>query len=290
VKQSTIFHPLVFSFFSRDLYCEVARDWRGRSWLYLLVLLAICCIPTGIWMHVGLSNFAEEDAPKIIGQMPTVTITDGKVSIDADEPYHIKDPDTGKVLAIIDTTGQVTSLDGTDAVALLTGDRLFVKKDGNKTEIHDLSGVEAFSFDQDWLNLWLGRIAAWGATIAFPFLLLGSYVYRGVQALLYAAIGLFLNHVADAKLRFPAILSVAMVAVTPAVVLKTLIGTVGVDLPQAWLVYFAVAMGYLYFGIQAGGAPADPDTGTGGPDAHPQYGTDTAYPSGDHEAGDGYSR
>ncbi len=290
MKQPTVFHPLVFSFYSRDLYREVARDWRGRSWLYLLVLLAICCIPSVIKIHVGLSSFVEEDAPKYVGQMPTVTITDGKVSIDADEPYYIKDPDTGKVLAIIDTTGQVTSLDGTDAIALLTQDRLFVKRDGNKTEIHDLSGVEALTIDQDWLNLWLGRIAAWGATIALPFLLLGSYVYRILQALLYAAIGLLLNHVAGARLRYPAILAVAMVAVTPAVVLKTLIGTVGVHPPLAWLIYFAIAMGYLYFGIRSSGVPAAPDAGTGGTDANSPYGVDTAYPFGDHEGGDRYSR
>jgi len=282
MEKPGVFGALVCSFYSRDLYRGVARDWRGKSFLYLLLLLAICCIPWVIWAYVGLSGFVAEDAPKMVGQLPRITITGGKVSTDAEEPYYMKDPDTGKVFAIIDTTGQVTSLDGTDAFALLTQDRFFVKSD-NKIEAHDLSGVESFVVDQDLVNGWLGWLAAWGPIVALPFLLLGSYIYRILQALIYAAIGLLFNQIAGASLSYPAILAVAMVAVTPAVVLKTSLGAIDVDLPLSLFLHFAVAMGYLYFAVNAN---AGPDTaGTGGdaapgPDEYPPYGADTAPPGG----------
>jgi hypothetical protein len=228
----------------------------------------------------GLSSFAEEDAPAILRQMPGITITGGVVSTDAEEPYYITEPDTGKVIAIIDTTGEWTSLEGTDAGILLTRDKVIVKKNTGNTEVHDLSQVESFSMDREWLESWLGTVVTWGPILAFPFAVIGSYVYRIVQALIYALIGLLLRSIAGASLEYPAILRIAMVAVTPAVVLKTFMGVVGVELPVGWLIYFAVAMGYLYFGISATCAPDAPEPGAGRPDGQNPYGPDAATPGG----------
>ena len=266
MKKPTIFHALIFSFGSRDLYREVARNWRGMSFLYLLVMLAVCWIPGIITAYVGLSHFVKEEAPKLVAQVPAITISHGKVSTDADEPCHIRDPETGKVIAIIDTTGQVTSLDETDALALLTQDRLLIKKE-HETTVYDLSTVESFSVDGPTIDVWLGRIVVWGPIVAFPFLLLGSYVYRIVQAFIYAVIGLLVKAIAGASLGYPAILSMAMVAVTPAVALKTFMGIVGVDLPFAWLLYFAVAMGYLYFAISSCSTPEETEATVRPPDS-----------------------
>lgn len=276
MEKPTVFHALAFSFFSRDLYREVARNWRWQSFLYLLMLLAICWIPRVISGYVSLSTFAKEDAPKILRQIPRITITDGKVSTDADEPHYITDPDTGKVLAIIDTTGQVASLAGTDAEILVMQDRLIVRKSEHETRVYDLSTVESFSIDRDKAEAWLRTLVAWGPILVFPFLVLGSYVYRTVQALIYAVLGLLLNFIAGASLGYPAILRVAMVAVTPAVVLKTLLSVTGIDLPLAWLASFAVAMGYLYFGIRAGGPPADVEAKADRTDAQFEDGADAA--------------
>lgn len=43
----------------------------------------------------------------------------------------------------------------------------------------------------------------------------------------------------------------AVVAFTPAIVVKTMLGLAEVRPPFAWLVFFAISMAYLYFGMKA---------------------------------------
>ncbi|TKJ38924.1 MAG: hypothetical protein CEE38_04300 [Planctomycetes bacterium B3_Pla] len=80
-KTYSIFHIPVFSFFSKELYRDVGMHWKGVNFLYLLLLLAICLLPTTIKMYIGFANFANNEAPAIIEQIPEITINNGKVSI-----------------------------------------------------------------------------------------------------------------------------------------------------------------------------------------------------------------
>ena len=49
--------------------------------------------------------------------------------------------------------------------------------------------VVAVAMDREWLESRLGTLVTWGPIIAFPFALIGSYVYRILQALVYALVG-----------------------------------------------------------------------------------------------------
>ena len=80
-KQYSIFHIPVVSFFSKELYRDGGMHWKGVNFLYLLLLLAICLLPKTIKMYIGFANFANNEAPTIIEQIPEITINNGKVSI-----------------------------------------------------------------------------------------------------------------------------------------------------------------------------------------------------------------
>ncbi len=119
MKKFSIIHIPVLSFFSKELYIDVGQNWKGVNFLYLLLLLAVCLIPTMIKIHADVTDFVNNEAPVIVNQVPEIAITDGQVSIKETQPYYIKDPDSDKILAIIDTTGQIESLENTDALCLL---------------------------------------------------------------------------------------------------------------------------------------------------------------------------
>ena len=57
-----------------------------------------------IMMRHKISDFVATSAREFVVQLPTITIFHGELSIDEEEPYFIKDPETGEVFAIIDTT------------------------------------------------------------------------------------------------------------------------------------------------------------------------------------------
>jgi hypothetical protein len=169
MRRYSIFHAPVLSFFSKKLYIDVSQNWKGVNFLYLLLLLAVCLIPTTISLHRGISNFVNNEAPAIVNQVPEITITDGQVSIKETQPYYIKDPKSGEPLAIIDTTGQTESLKDTNAVCLLTVNKLIIEKSEFENRTYDLSNVKAFAMNGEQITDWLQIGGKFLAIAIYPF-------------------------------------------------------------------------------------------------------------------------
>ncbi|MHC4062066.1 MAG: DUF1189 domain-containing protein [Planctomycetota bacterium] len=252
MKKYSIIHVPVLSFFSGALYRDVGLLWKGTGFAYLLLLLAVCWIPAMIQIHTGFSNFITNDAPLVINQVPEITITNGEVSIEEPQPYYIKAPDSNQVLAIIDTTGTITSLEDESTMCLVTRTEVITRKSDVQTQTFDLSEVEDFVLDGDLIMGWLRTAGKFAVVIIYPFALFGSYVYRIIQALIYAAVGLLFAKLCNTTLSYTTLLRLAVVAVTPAIIISTVVGIAEVNLPPyALLFYLVVALGYLFFGVKA---------------------------------------
>lgn len=88
--------------------------------------------------------------------------------------------------------------------------------------------------------------------LLYPFALLSSYVYRIIQALIYAAVGLLFASSCKVSLSYGALLRLAVVAMTPCIIIKTVFALAGVQLPcTILLLYFLITLAYLYFGVYA---------------------------------------
>lgn len=249
MRRYSYFQVPSLSFFSNDLYIDVGKNWKGVNFLYLLLLLAVCLVPTMISLHRGVSDFINNEAPALVNQVPKITITDGLVSIKEAQPYYIKDPDSNEALAIIDTTGQIDSIEDMNAFCLLTSDKIIIKQSKFETRTYDLSNIKAFAVDSERITGWLHVGGKFLAIIAYPFALLGSLVYRVVQALIYAAIGLLFASVCKTTLPYTALIRLAVVAMTPCIIVGTILGLIDVSIP-AWL-YLVVALAYLFFAIKS---------------------------------------
>jgi len=252
MKKFSIIHIPVLSFFSKELYRDVGLYWKGVNFSYLLLLLAICLIPTMIKMHIGFADFVNNDVPTVVEQVPEITITDGQVSIEEPEPYYIKDPDSGDVIiAIVDTTGTIKSLEDPNTICLLAKTNIMWRQGEFETRTIDLSEVKNFVLDSERISGWLHTARKFLVMAIYPFALLGSYLYRIVQALIYAAIGLLFALWCKVTLSYATLLRLAVVAVTPSVLVKTILGIAGAHLPYAGLIYLVAALAYLFFGVHA---------------------------------------
>ena len=69
--------------------------------------------------------------------------------------------------------------------------------------------------------------------------------------LIYAAIGLLFVSICKAKLDYNQLLRLSVVAVTPSILINTLLMVIGAKLPMAGFMFFALAMIYLYLGVKA---------------------------------------
>lgn len=250
-RRYTIIHPLFMSFYSKDFYRDVAQNWKNYAFLYLLFLLALCSVVKTVKIHYDLSDFLTVHAPAFISQFPAVTFSNGKASIEADEPYSIKDPNSGEDIIIIDTTGQIKSLNDTSAVMLLTETKLIIKKSDRQTQVFSLSEIEDFRLDQDVIHGWLRIVQKWLAVILFPFFVLGSFVYRLVQVLIYGIIGMLFASILKTDIEFQSLISITIMAITPVVILDTFMGQPGISAVFWRFLCFLISMGFLFYGIKA---------------------------------------
>ncbi len=266
MRKYSILHIPVMSFFSKDLYRDVGLNWRGICFGYLLLLLAVCWIPVMVKIHLGLSEFVKEEAPKVITQVPTLTIKNGIASIDEPQPYYIMVPDSNDVFAIIDTTGTVTSLADSNALMLITKTEAIFKENEAQTRTFSFADIKDFTLTQAKLNRWLDTSRKLAVPVMYPLALVFSYACRIVQALIYAAIGLLFAHGFKTKIEYPAMLRLAVVAVTPAIIIKTIIDLAGVAYCGTGMLYLGIAMAYLAVGVHAVSEAQQPaDESTFGP-------------------------
>lgn len=250
-RRFRIYHPLYMSFYSKDLYRDAAENWKGFAYTYLLFVLTVATLVATFQIQQKVSRFVDRSAGALVRQIPQVTVTNGELSADCEQPYVIVDPETGKELAILDTTGQVTDLQDSDAVMLLTRDQLIYRKSDRETRILDLSGIEDMQIDHRTVHGWIEVIRQWLAVAIAPFLLIGSIFYRLVQVLFYALVGWIMTKILQVRLSFQALVSIAVVSITPAMILILLADLMSITLPQAKFISFLITTGFLLFAVRA---------------------------------------
>lgn len=252
----SIFAPLYHCFSSKTLYRDVAANWRGRAFVYLLILLALTWLPQMFGMYSSINAFLSDDGGEFLAQVPPITIEDGVLSIDAEEPYVIRGGSDGGSndatdIVIIDTTGAITSLEGQDAGVLVTGSDVTIRRGPGQVQTFSLSDVAEVSIDGETLERLATSAGPWIPIISYPFVLVWSYAYRLLQVLIYSLFAVLIARQQGLSLEFPALYSITLVAITPSVYLKTVVGLSGFDMPLLFVPHIALALGYVYFAVLA---------------------------------------
>jgi hypothetical protein len=201
--------------------------------------------------NTGFSAFINNHAPPLIDQVPEITITDGQVSVNEPQPYFIRVPDNNEIIAVIDTTGTIESPEDANAFFLLTGNSMIIRKSDFETQTIDLSQVKSFTMDSATITRWMHTAKKFLVIILYPLALLSSYAYRIIQALIYAAVGLLFASSCKVTLSYGDLLRLAVAAMTPCIIIKTVFSLAGVYFPCIGILYILIILAYLYFGVHA---------------------------------------
>lgn len=248
-------HAIVLSCFSKDLYRDVARNWLGAGIVYLLLVSVLSIVPPLVEMQAGIARFARREAGPLLEQIPPVLVHDGRVSAHVVMPYVIRGAN-GQAVAILDTTGQVTSLDSTEAQVLVTSTRLVYRKSSSETHVFELAKIRHFEVNREKAARWLRLVVNWFALALSPMVFAGLFLFRLCQVALLAGLGTLLAGPLRVRLGFAPLMRLAAVAFTPTFVLDTLRGAFGLHVPLWWLLSLVIALVYLIFAIQANREPA----------------------------------
>ena len=244
-KKYNILHLPVLSFFSKRLYRDVGRNWKGSNFLYLFLLLAICWIPPTLKLRQEMVQSLDSNQVKLINQLPDIHIQNGQVSIDQNQPYRITR--NGKTVAIIDTTGSMNYIADENVMALLTENELIIRRGKNQFNTLDLSQVSEFHLNKNIANQWLQMAKNSLAPLSYGLFLLLSYTFAVLLMLLVAVVGLMISSAMHTSLKFSGILRIAAAAATPSIILITISAALGQSI--SGLIYIAVTLLYLLIGI-----------------------------------------
>ena len=250
-KTFTILQTLYLSFFSRPLYQDVRWNWKGLCFPYLLVILMFYWVPEMMNVNKNISDFIADEAPQYVDQVPDITISTGKASIKEPAPFYITDKNNNIPFAIIDTSGQITSLDNTPAVILVTQDRLIVRqdKDAKETRSLSLADMSDITITPKLIYGWLEVFNQIFIIVLFPFALLISFVVHIVQVVLLAFLGGSFAKYFNIHLDFKTLVRLSVVAFTPAIMLETVHAVLDIQYPYSSFFSFLITGGYLFYAV-----------------------------------------
>jgi len=262
MKQFGILQAIVLSFFSPDLYRDVARRWKGVGVIYLLVLLAICWLPSAVRGFLGLQTFATSAVPRMVAQLPDLRIVDGVMHATPPGRHVLSDPDPTNprddtpIVIIDDTIDDVPS--DIDLMAIVVTRREFavVRPKRSERRVYRFAPTTNMDITRAKVAGFLASLRFWMPPTGYLLAVIGSLLFRIVQALIYANVALMFARSVGTSLDFRAAMRLAAIAVTPVIVLRTLIwfGPWEPGWYVRWPIAIVVTILYLRFAVNAAAA------------------------------------
>lgn len=245
---STI-QAVYLSFYSRELYQDIARNWKGLCLPYLFFVLMLFWIPEITNMHRKASDFIADEGPNYVEQIPVITIAKGEVSIKEDMPYTIYDNKNKTPFAVIDTTGKTTSLDNSPAHVLVTKNMLIVRVAEKEVRSLPLSDIGDVTITKKLIYAWLEMFNNLIIAVLFPLMLLISFGFHSIQVILLSLLGGNFAKYFNVNLDFRALIRLSAVAFTPPLLLETVHAILDISYPYSSFLSFIIAAGYLYYAV-----------------------------------------
>lgn len=242
----SIYQAPLYSFYKKDFYRSVGQDGKGTGFLYLSALFCACW--TAIIISCYIHMILIVDSPQVnelVEKLPDMTFRNGVLSINKPSPYEMVID--GKKI-VFDTSGKYKGADEIEGVAALVTDEQISFSDQAWREPanfkrlvtgeYTLKAVDIKPFLKD-LSLKISGIGfVLGVPVFFGHLFL---------ALVYAGIGMIIN----SKAGFETALRMAISAMTPGVLLSSLLAVCWVNFPGQGLLTIPLTVGLLVYGYRA---------------------------------------
>lgn len=257
-KKYSVWKAMFLSLFSGELYRDVGRNWKGTGFGYMFLILLLGWIPVAGKMHMDISKSIQEHSGDVFKNLPDFKIQNGKFSIKVKQPYFV--PDKKNPTIIIDTTGQIKSLsqvpgaDKQPSVMLITQDKMIVHRvrlgipDDQTTQFSDFGPM---TVSKDTLVKALDLFRRLSGFLIYPFAVAGHFIWNLIAILVYALVGLLVAVMMKVSLKYEALMRLAAVSHTPALLLAMVLFFINVDIPYSFPLYFLFSTVYLSVAIWA---------------------------------------
>lgn len=239
--------------FDPGVFTQVARQRVRRTLVYLLLLVLVATASSTTWMMLKLREGVRWLEPHL-DEIPTITIKNGEASADVEQPWvkRLGPDDKGhEVVAIIDTTGTLDGFQPNEIGVFLKKTEILVKQE-DQERIFPLSRIPDTTVGPDIVRGWIKEAMRRAPFYIGAFLLAWYLFAKTMTAVLLVLAGLTTGR----GLRFGQLFTVAVYALTPAVLLGALASFV--HIPAFWLVYWGLAITYTIIGASRAASATPP--------------------------------
>ena len=243
--------------FDLGVFAKVARQRLRRTFVYLFLLVVLSTAATTVVWMMHLREAVRWLEPHL-DEIPTITIRNGQASADVEQPWvkRLGSDDQGHdVVAIIDTTGARQSFGPNEVGVFLKRRDLVVKQASEELRVIPLSRFPDTTVGPDIVRGWIATALRRAPFYLGAFLGIWYLFAKTMQALLLVLAAL----IGARAMRFGQLFTVAVYALTPAVLLDSALPFTKLHLPAFWLVYAAIGVAYAILGARRADAPP-PDT------------------------------
>ncbi|HAF87109.1 MAG: hypothetical protein CMF38_06370 [Legionellaceae bacterium] len=181
---------LYLALFHRPLYVDVVKRWRKLALGYLLVLLAVVCLPASVLTLIKLNAFYQQKIIQPFERIPTLLIQAGHVKLDKPMPYLIKN-DLNQVVGIVDTTNKITTINNKypHLVVLINQRQISIKLPMPNllgiTTPGQAAEVNTHTFSPELNQLFNGQEWLDNSHLILPKILIGGVIYPGMITILW---------------------------------------------------------------------------------------------------------
>jgi hypothetical protein len=251
MRRFSIFHPIFLAWFHAPLYRDVRKNWGRAAFAYLLLLVALCVLPMVIQMQLHFNSVVREEAPGLIDQLPVITIEDGILSTDREEPICVHLRNDPQCLIVIDTRRIFDPQVMRSTKVFISDTKIEIAKSAVETRIYSLESVQAMTITQEDVWRWVGYMQKYFVAIFFVVTVIFLFVFRLAYALLYVPVGIVAGKIFKADLKFAELFSLGIVSMTPPMLTKEIVDLMGVHVPLQGLIFFTIGAGYMIYAVRS---------------------------------------
>lgn len=246
-------------FYSPDIYIDAARSWKGLGFQYLALLLVCLWTVTALNVHFIVGSYMDGYLIPLVEQIPELMITNGVMRMKSDKDVlYVRDPRDGRILITFDLRPELAAESSgagefkepeQDGIYVFPR-KMYFKSKGQFQPIDFQSSWESPYTPANFVPYFV-RFKSLVAPIVLSIFWLASFVLCAIQALIYGLIGKLMALMNKCPLTYQQIVRIAVVALTPVLLLDTLQKLVSTGMPAWTLFSIILVIAYIYFGVRA---------------------------------------
>ena len=250
-KEMGFFQKFINSFYNFKAYNEFKKQSIEKAIVYILFVSLIFTTLSSISNSIKFITTSSVIRSEMETKMPDFEFKDGVLKVDSNEPLKFVDDDT---LFMIDTSGNtsVESLSSYRTYFLITNDTVYFKDSSSSMQQIDLSTFSTLTLNKQTAKNIASKLLTTILIITIIFSPIIAFLGKLLNSFTVMALaGLSLSAIMSKKLKYGECAKLSIYALTVPFAIKTILKVFSITIPCFTLVYYAIAILYLGFGINA---------------------------------------